>query len=389
MDPLKNKIIGKIDYIIDNFENKSIKHGIYIYGNNGIGKTTKIKKMLNERYNCIWYNAMDKITKQTVDSFSSNNIANNSIMTIFNKKATKTVIIMDDIENIHYTDKNILTLLVKLIRPKKTKKQQAEAYSINPIVFIANRVKDKKIIELMSSTINIEIGDVPIHYCRDLIHERLPLVDKITETNILNLCNNNLSTLTEVLHFYKNKIFIKDNLNYITNNTTKDITQNILVNDCRISEFNNMISEGDRTIISLLYHENISRILDILPNDIKISIYSIIISNICICDYIDRFIFQKQIWELTELSNLIKIFYNNLLLRQIHKVDSMMDIQFTKVLTKYSSEYNNYTFLVKLCKQLSCNKKDIYLIIDSNDKLFNRMNKLYHDCSFLDSTSSL
>lgn len=378
-------ILKKIDYIIENYENKSIKHGIYIYGNNGIGKTTLIKNLLKDKYECIWYSAMDKITKQTIENFTNNNIANNSIMTIFNRVKKKNVIIIDDIENIHYNDKNILGLFVRLIRPKKTKKQLEESYSLNPILFIANKINDKKINELMSVTVNIEIEDKTTDYCKNIIITKFPLINKKDEAYILKLCNNNLSKLHEILHLYKYNIFIKDNLNYISNNTTKDITRNILLNDCKLQEFNNMISEGDRTIISLLYHENISNIIDTLPNPIKLLLYSKIIKNICICDYIDRFIFQKQIWELNELSNLIKLFYNNLLLRQTIQLDEIKEIKFTKVLTKYSSEYNNYIFLVKLCKQLSCNKKDIYLMIDDNNKLFHRVNKLYHDCSIFDS----
>lgn len=382
-------ILKQVDYIIDNYENKSIKHGVYIYGNNGIGKTTLIKNLLKDKYDCIWYTAMDKITKQTVDNFTNNNIANNSIMTSFNRIKRNNVIIIDDIENIHYNDKNILSLLVKLIRPKKTKKQQAESYSLNPIIFIANKIKDKKINELMDVTVNIEMKDKSTEFCRNIILSKFPQIDKTDEAYLLKQCNNNLSKLHEILHVYKHDILIKDNLNYLSNNTTKDITRDILLKDCKLQDFNNMISEGDRTIISLLYHENSSTIIDKLPIPSKILLYSKIINNMCICDYIDRFIFQKQIWELNELSNSIKIFYNNLLLRERVKVDDITEIKFTKVLTKYSSEYNNHVFLVKLCKLLSCNKKDIYLILDYNNKLFNRVNKLYHDCSIFESASCL
>ena len=384
MDILKN-----IDYIIDNYENKSVKHGIYIYGNNGIGKTTLIKKLLKDKYDCIWYTAMDKITKYTIENFTNNNIANNSIMTSFNRRKRKNVIIIDDIENIHYNDKNILSLLVKLIRPKKTKKQQAEPYSLNPILLIANKITDKKINELMAVTVNIEMKDKSTEFCRNIILAKFPQIDKKNETDLLKLCNNNLSKLNEILHLYKHNILITGHLSYCSNNTTKDITRNILLKDCKLQDFNNMISEGDRTIISLLYHENSSTIIDKLPNPSKILLYSKIINNMCICDYIDRFIFQKQIWELNELSNSIKIFYNNLLLRKRWPVDVITEIKFTKVLTKYSSEYNNYVFLVKLCKLLSCNKKDIYLILDYNNKLFNRVNKLYHNCSVFESASCL
>jgi hypothetical protein len=383
------EILKKIDYIIDNYENKAIKHGIYIYGNNGIGKTTYIKDLLKEKYDCIWYTAMDKITKLTIENLTNNNIPNNSIMTSFNRIKKNNVIIIDDIENIHYTDKNILNLLVKLIRPKKTKKQLIECYSLNPVIFIANKINDKKINDLINVTFPIEMKDKSEDFCRKIILATFPQINKKYMNSILTFSNNNLSKLTELLHLYKHNVLIHGNLNYVANNNTKDITRNILLNDCKLKNFNSMISEGDRTIISLLYHENSSTIIDTLPNPNKIRLYSKILDNMCLCDYIDRFIFQKQLWELNELSNIIKIFYNNLLLRKTIRVDKIKAITFTKVLTKYSSEYNNYVFLAKLSKLLSCNKKDIYIIIKDSNKLFNRLHKLYHDSSELDSASCL
>ena len=37
-------------------------------------------------------------------------------------------------------------------------------------------------------------------------------------------------------------------------------------------------------------------------------------------------------------------------------------IRFTKILTKYSSEYNNYTFFQNICTNLHMNKKNIFLL---------------------------
>jgi hypothetical protein len=42
---------------------------------------------------------------------------------------------------------------------------------------------------------------------------------------------------------------------------------------------------------------------------------------------------------------------------KVEKVDS--DIRFTKVLTKYSTEYNNSLFIQNLCQELGMDKKDL------------------------------
>ena len=59
---------------------------------------------------------------------------------------------------------------------------------------------------------------------------------------------------------------------------------------------------------------------------------------------------------------MIKTFHNNKLYhdanfekKQIHHED----IRFTKVLTKYSTEFNNIVFIYNLCQQLDMDKKDM------------------------------
>ena len=60
---------------------------------------------------------------------------------------------------------------------------------------------------------------------------------------------------------------------------------------------NLFISETERTIISLLWHENIIDVLNNYLNNISIPLYINILNNICYGDYIDRITFQKQIWQ--------------------------------------------------------------------------------------------
>jgi len=97
----------------------------------------------------------------------------------------------------------------------------------------------------------------------------------------------------------------------------------------------------------------------------------------CLADYVDRITFQKQIWQFNEMTSLIKTFSNNKLYRQfcLHNKkktgvkNQPVDIRFTKVLTKYSTEYNNSTFIQNLCQKLGMDKKDTYsLFLDLREK---------------------
>jgi len=130
----------------------------------------------------------------------------------------------------------------------------------------------------------------------------------------------------------------------------------------QLEEHNRVINETDRTIVALLWHENIVDSLGRLPHNQSIPFYQEILDNICFADFIDRITFQNQIWQFNEMSSLIKTFYNHYL---YHKEfpeasnNSATEVRFTKVLTKYSTEYNNILFIYHLCQELDMDKKDL------------------------------
>ena len=58
----------------------------------------------------------------------------------------------------------------------------------------------------------------------------------------------------------------------------------------------------------------------------------------------------------------LKTLYNNSLFHSTFKdanINFKSDVRFTKVLTKYSTEYNNMLFIQNLCRQLNMDKKDM------------------------------
>jgi len=62
------------------------------------------------------------------------------------------------------------------------------------------------------------------------------------------------------------------------------------------------------------------------------------------------------------MSSLIKTFKNNKLYHETFNKRNNYnpsEVRFTKVLTKYSTEYNNSLFIQKLCQKLGMDKKDL------------------------------
>ena len=144
------------------------------------------------------------------------------------------------------------------------------------------------------------------------------------------------------------------------------------------------IHDNDKTIISLLFHENI---IDYLSQPRDYTFYKNFLINICKGDFLDRVCFQKQIWIFNEMTYYLKIDqnyeeYNKLkITKQLDQENKTKknindilneenikkkDSRFTKVLTKYSTEYNNNNFVISLCKKLQVDRKNLFNLFASN-----------------------
>lgn len=350
-----------------NKTNNSIKKGIYIYGEPGTGKTTFIINILKELdYDIIKYDAGDFRNKSIIDTISQHNMSDKNIMSLFHKKIKKIAIIMDEIDGMNNGDKGGINTLIKLIRPKKTKKQKLEEITMNPIICIGNYHIDKKIKELMKVCNTIELKTPTQEQINTIVKEIMPELDPL----FIQYIQGDLKKLHNIWNIYQNKKdilqseIIQNVFQLKTyNDDTKQIVQKIITQPFKIEEHNTIMNETDRTIIGLLWHENIIEVIDKMKPNVSIPFYIKQLDNICFADYIDRITFQKQIWQFNEMSSLIKTFKNNHLYHSSFKKKrkfNVADVRFTKVLTKFSTEYNNTLFIQNLCQQLAMDKKDVF-----------------------------
>jgi len=374
-----------IKQILSDFEinknNMLFKKGIYVYGDPGTGKTTFVTNILKElNYDIIKYDAGDIRNTSVIEDITKHNMSDKNIMSIFNKKIKKIAIIMDEIDGMNNGDKGGINTLIKLIRPKKTKKQKLEEITINPIICIGNYRVDKKIKELMKVCNIIELKTPSHDNINTILNSLLPNIELNIKSNILNYVQGDLRKLNNIYNLYVNKteILSNDIINNILqvksyNDDTKKITNKLINNYYTINEHNNIMNETDRTSVGLLWHENIIDVIEKIDKKISIPFYLNQLENICFADYIDRITFQKQIWQFNEMSSLIKTFKNNKLFhekyilmqncsskKQKNNTENSENIRFTKVLTKYSTEYNNSLFIQKLCQKLGMDKRDLF-----------------------------
>lgn len=373
------------DFLASFQKNKTdltFKRGIYIYGAPGSGKTEFIVRLLKElNYDMVKYDAGDIRNKSIIESITQHNISDKNIMSIFQRKVKKIVVVMDELDGMNNGDKGGITSLIKLIRPKKTKKQKQEEITMNPIICIGNYHVDKKIKELMKVCYVYELKTPTPAQMTQIIDMTLPTIDAMMRKNIIAFVQGNLRKLNAVMEMSKkSKTILANNIIHAIfqpktyNEDIKKITEKLMNIEYPISDHNVLINETDRTTIGLLWHENIIDVLEKMPVSISAPFYKIVLDNICQADYFDRITFQNQIWLFNELSSLIKTFYNHYLYHKSFPKKARFhptEVRFTKVLTKYSTEYNNQLFIQNLCIQLSMDQNDLFTFFMTLKKQYN------------------
>ena len=376
----RENLANEIKDILTNFEankkNLSIKRGIYIYGAPGSGKTQFIYKLLEDlNYDIISYDAGDVRNKSIIDTITQSNMTDMNVLSLLKQKRKPLLIVMDEIDGMNNGDKGGINSLIKVIRPKKTRKQKLEEVAYIPIICIGNYHIDKKINELIKVCHTFTFSSPTDIQINNIIKSTMPKLsnDNILCNNVIKYIQNDLRKLLSLYQIYKNYPDILNN-EYILNifqpksfnEDTKETTKKLINNSYSIHDHNVLMNETDRTIVGLLWHENIIDILNKINKETSIPLYIKLLENICYADYIDRITFQKQIWQFNEMSSLIKLLYNNHIFHNNIKLNNKLNnkiniqnIRFTKVLTKYSTEYNNYLFIQNLCQILNLDKKDM------------------------------
>ena len=156
----------------------------------------KILKEMN--YDVIKYDAGDVRNKSIIEMITKYNMSDTNVMSLFHKKAQKIAIVMDEIDGMNNGDKGGINSLIKLIRPKKTKKQRIEDITMNPIICIGNYHIDKKIKELMKVCELVELKPSTDNQMLSILSTMLPVLEETLLNNLVNFIQGDLRKLNSI-----------------------------------------------------------------------------------------------------------------------------------------------------------------------------------------------
>lgn len=105
---------------------------------------------------------------------------------------------MDEIDAMNNGDKSGINSLIKLIRPKKTKKQKVEEVSFNPIICIGNYQINKKIKELMKVCHTFELKTPTSEQVCTILKTLHLKFDKTLNANIVSFIQGDLRKMVSI-----------------------------------------------------------------------------------------------------------------------------------------------------------------------------------------------
>jgi DNA polymerase III delta prime subunit len=343
-DPEITTILGR-DEIRDTICKliQSPENYVFIYGRTGTGKTALVESVLVE-YDVMYYNAADMRNKNIFDEIAKMSNTSNNVVHMFQKKVRQTVVVIDELESVNTGDRSTINSLIKMIQKKPS----------CSIVCICNQQIDKKISDLMKHC-HVFFLEQPTHEQM----RRIMQLYKVSSEELIYKSNSDLRKLMNNISTTR-KVDVKKlcEVLYLNDSilTMKNIVRTLMSTKKTPEESQIFNTDVNRMMLSLIWHENIIDYLD--PEHFQDQYFKFL-TNMCISDCIDRVAFHRQLWNLSEMTSITKVLHNHWNISPYLKCD-VNEIRFTKVLTKYSSEYNNHFFIQGLCNRHGCDRDTLF-----------------------------
>ena len=360
---------------------------VFVDGPPGSGKTEFVLRLLRgSNHLPIRYDASDVRNKALLTSMDADHSGPVSVMDMFHQKTTRMVTVLDDVESFFKDKSGGADSLFKMVRTSAQKSVNAKSgdRTAMPLVCIGNGKKDKKMSELAAAcTLVIRIRAPTDDQMDELLTDTVPgytAFDPMVKVCACAFVHGDLRKYrflqTAIARGVSAK-FICDLFQTTTDtDTARGVTSRLLSSPFPLP----LSTHGDlpdsvRSTVALLWHENVTKVLDSWNKETAVSVYLRALDNICLADRVAYTTFQHQSGAVGDMCSLIRTFYANYLLHQPEakrdaahdQLACVRDIVFTKLLTKYSTEFNNAGFINRMCQQLGVDRADLVVLFRGLD----------------------
>jgi len=387
-DFLGNKdAISKLQDWNNNINNEEYKNAVLISGITGIGKTTLAKLFLKENnYKVHYFNACDVRSSKSLTDSLEKVIHQKKI----NIQDNRVAILMDELDGMGVGDRGGLAELIKFINPnrgKRSKKQNSVVKKNTiPIICINNNIFDKKINDLRKDCSDIFLNrinkeDIFVYFWNIVKKENI-LINEKKLMKIIEECNSDIRRIFFILQDVidlgieiTNEKLDNILLNYQKENYDLSIydSTNIIINE-KLNEKKIVdLFENDRCLLPQMIHENyITNLLNREKNTEMIDYANRISHSLYLCDFIDKYIYTNQNWDLQKIQPFFGALLPNYYLNKSGKLIKKEVPRFSKCLGKTSLQYTNHKNLELLIHELN-----------NKDYNFDDLNLIFKKISFL------
>lgn len=347
-----------------------ISRGVFVRGPPGCGKTQFVLGGLrNLGYDPMVLGAGSSRNKEVIESLTEGNIAQRSVMNMFHGLHRPVVIVLDDVDCLGAggTDKGAVTSLVRLIRAQKSRRHATHPRAANAVVCIGGTGKDKKTKEIAAACgVHLPLETLGE---KDIICLANRLGPGLTTKEVecaVNFAQGDLHQLRIACDFLSNEDrsgpqTLESLCRLDAEQDSRDLAARLLESGCSVKDHGQLVCDVDRAILGLTLHENIPRLL---PNCLDPT-YLDIAERFAEADCLDRTGFQRQVGQLGEMSSMLKSAWTSHLLKTqdppAGRLDVVCkDVRFTRVLTKYSSEFSNLRFIQSICARTGLDRRALH-----------------------------
>lgn len=304
--------------ILKKTPNTLYKSCLLVSGNHGCGKTSLVYSILKSKKYDIYNIDITKINLITnIDNFIEITIFGNSINNIFNKKAEKKILVIDNIESI--TSNNDKSFIENLIKYN-------DSAWIFPIIFISNNKHNKilQIIKKLSYEVKIEQPTIDIlnniayniAYNENIIFESENIITKIIEYSQGDI-RTLITNLQSIKELYGDKLLSQiDFENFVKTCKMKEIDYGLFDAAHKLffgyDNIDNTIRifETEKTVIPLMIQQHY---IDYLKNG-SIDLLNKISKSIAFGDIIENYIYENNSYDIRDIQAFHECIYPSYIL---------------------------------------------------------------------------